>query len=156
MKVAGKSYLDYIFSCYLHTVGFYPYLLSYIYIYIYIYWLIHKKIRNCIPIEIFFSLFQAHHFEICMINYGISKNKVGGRSRGWPEGSLFDSYNIEVYGRALLLFLGCSTLPLKRTLYCWVLSKEVSSTIFKIFGMTRPEIELRSPGPLANTMESIF
>ena len=30
------NYLDYIFSCYLHTVGFYPYLLSYIYIYIYI------------------------------------------------------------------------------------------------------------------------
>ena len=29
------TYLDYIFSCYLHTVGFYPYLLSYIYIYIY-------------------------------------------------------------------------------------------------------------------------
>ena len=28
------TYLDYIFSCYLHTVGFYPYLLSYIYIYI--------------------------------------------------------------------------------------------------------------------------
>ena len=31
------TYLDYIFSCYLHTVGFYPCLLSYIYIYIYIY-----------------------------------------------------------------------------------------------------------------------
>ena len=30
------TYLDYIFSCNLHTVGFYPYLLSYIYIYIYI------------------------------------------------------------------------------------------------------------------------
>ena len=39
-----------------------------------------------------------------------------------------------------------------RTLYCWVLSKEVSSTIFKVFGMTRPEMELRSPGPLANTL----
>ena len=31
------TYLDYIFSCYLHTVGFYPYLLLYIYIYIYTY-----------------------------------------------------------------------------------------------------------------------
>ena len=31
------TYLDYVFFCYLHTVGFYPYLLSYIYIYIYIY-----------------------------------------------------------------------------------------------------------------------
>ena len=29
---------------------------------------------------------------------------------------------------------------------------EVSSTIFKVFGMTRPGIEPRSPGPLANTL----
>ena len=33
-----------------------------------------------------------------------------------------------------------------------MLSKEVSSTIFKVFGMTRPGIEPRSPGPLANTL----
>ena len=32
-------------------------------------------------------------------------------------------------------------------LYCWVLSKEVSSTIFKVFGMTQPGIEPRSPRP---------
>ena len=38
-----------------------------------------------------------------------------------------------MYGRALLLSLDCSTLPLIRTLYCWVLSKEVSSTIFTVF-----------------------
>ena len=38
------------------------------------------------------------------------------------------------------------------TLYCWVLSKEVSSTIFKVFGRTRPGIEPRSPGPLVNTL----
>ena len=44
------------------------------------------------------------------------------------------------------------TLPLIHTLYCWVLSKEVSSTILKVFGMTRPGIEPRSPGPLANTL----
>ena len=31
------TYLDYGFFYYLHTVGFYPFLLSYIYIYIYIY-----------------------------------------------------------------------------------------------------------------------
>ena len=30
--------------------------------------------------------------------------------------------------------------------YYWVLSKKVSSTIFKVFGMTRPRIEHRSPG----------
>ena len=28
----------------------------------------------------------------------------------------------------------------------------VSSSIFKVFGMTRPGIEPRSPGPLANTL----
>ena len=30
--------------------------------------------------------------------------------------------------------------PSIRTLYCWVLSKEVSSTIFKVFSMTRPGV----------------
>ena len=35
-----------------------------------------------------------------------------------------------------------------------MLSKEVSSTIFKVFGMTRPGIEPRSPRPLANTLPS--
>ena len=54
----------------------------------------------------------------------------------------------------LLLSLDCSTLPSICTLYCWVLSKEVSSTIFKVFSMTRPGIEPRSPGPLANTLPS--
>ena len=33
-----------------------------------------------------------------------------------------------------------------------MLSKEASSTIFWVFGMTRPGIELRSSGPLANTL----
>ena len=33
-----------------------------------------------------------------------------------------------------------------------MLSKEVSSTIFKVFGMTRPGIEPRSPGPMVNTL----
>ena len=55
-------------------------------------------------------------------------------------------------GRALLLSLNCSTLPLWRVLYCWLLSKEVSSIIFKVFGMTQPGIERRSPGPLVNTL----
>ena len=31
-------------------------------------------------------------------------------------------------------------------------SKEVSSTIFKVFGMTQPGIEPGSPGPFANTL----
>ena len=41
--------------------------------------------------------------------------------------------------------MDCSTSPLIRTLYCRVLSKEVSSTIFKVFGMTWPGIETKSP-----------
>ena len=45
-----------------------------------------------------------------------------------------------------------STIPLIRTLYCGVLSKEVSSTIFKVFSMTQAGIEPRSPGPLSNTL----
>ena len=66
--------------------------------------------------------------------------------------SLFDSYYTEVLGRALLLSLDCSTLLLIRTLYCWVLSRELSSTIFKVFDMTRPGIEPRSLRPLANIL----
>ena len=82
------------------------------------------------------------------------KSKVGDCSRGRPKGFLFNSYYIEVYGRALPLSLDCSTLSLLRTLYSWVLSKEVSSTILKDFGVTRPGIESRSPGPLANTLNT--
>ena len=39
-----------------------------------------------------------------------------------------------------------------RTLYCWVLTKDVSNTIFKIFGMMRCGIKAKSPWPLANTL----
>ena len=79
-------------------------------------------------------------------------SKVGDPSRGRPEGSLFNSSYTKVLGRALLLSLDCSTLLLIRTLWFWVLGKEVSSTIFKVYGMRRPGIEPRSPGPLANTL----
>ena len=65
-------------------------------------------------------------------------SKVGDLSRGWPEGLLFDSYYTEVLERALLFSLDCSTLPLIPSLYYWVLSKGASSTIIKVFGMTRP------------------
>ena len=62
-------------------------------------------------------------------------SKVSDRCRGQPEGSLFNSFYTEVLER-LLLSLDCSTLPLIRTLYYWVLSNEVSGTIFKVFSMT--------------------
>ena len=55
-------------------------------------------------------------------------------------------------GRVLLLSLDCSILLSIHTLYSRVLSKEVSSTIFKVSGMMRPGIEPRSPGSLANTI----
>ena len=77
---------------------------------------------------------------------------VGDLSRGWLEGSFFNSYNTKASGRALLLSLDCSTLPSIHTLYCWMLSKEVSSTIFKVFGMMRPGTGPRSPRPLVNTL----
>ena len=88
----------------------------------------------------------------CSIKQYKKSSKVGDRSRGRLEGSLFNSYCTKLYERALLLSLDCSTLPSIHTLYCWVLIKEVSSTIFNVFGMTRPGIEPRSPGPLANTL----
>ena len=79
--------------------------------------------------------------------------KIPKNKQSWqPEGFLFNSYFTEVYRRALLLSLDCSTLPLIYTLYCWLLSKEVSSTIFKVFGMMSPGIEPRFPGPLVNTL----
>ena len=79
-------------------------------------------------------------------------SKVVDRSWGQPEGSLFNSYYIMVLGRALLLFMDYSTLPLICNLYWWVLSKEVSSSIFKVFGTMRTGIEPKSSGPLANTL----
>ena len=35
-------------------------------------------------------------------------------------------------------------------------SKEVSSTILNVFGITRPEIEPRSPRPLVNTSDTLI
>ena len=86
----------------------------------------------------------------------IKVSKFGHQSRGRPEGSIFYCYYSEVLGRALLLSLDCSTLPSIHILYRRVISKEVSSTIFKVFGMTRPGIEPKSPGPLANTLPMSF
>ena len=82
-------------------------------------------------------------YDFCVF-YNKKASKVGDLSRGWPEGSLLNSYYTEVLRRSLLLSLDCSTLPLIRTLNC--------CTILKLFGMTRPGIEPRPPGPLANTL----
>ena len=95
-------------------------------------------------------------FEIIFHNSYKSKSKVGDCSWSRPEGSLFNSYYTEGLGWALNLSLDCSTLPSIHTLYCLLLSKEVSSTILKVFGMTRPRIEARSPGTLANTLPKLL
>ena len=84
------------------------------------------------------------------INYSFRKQFIHKLATTF-EGSLFNSYYTKALG-ALLLSLDCSTLPLIRSLYCWLLSKEVSSTIFKVFRMTRPGTESRYPGHLANTL----
>ena len=68
--------------------------------------------------------------KLYMIAFPIKLSKVDDRSRGRPESSFFNSYYTEVLERALLLSLDRSTLLLLHTLYSWVLSKEVSSTIF--------------------------
>ena len=96
--------------------------------------------------------FKLFCLQIIYIYIYIEVSKVDDQSRRQPEGSLFNSYYTEVLGRTLLLSQDCSTLPLLRTLFCRVLSKEVSSTIFKVFGMTQPWTEPRSPEPLANTV----
>ena len=57
-----------------------------------------------------------HGFNWCGYIYVSCKSKVGDCSREWPEDSLFNSGNIEMSGRALLLSLDCSTLPLILTL----------------------------------------
>ena len=95
----------------------------------------------------------SHHFsQFRLTSLEVSKVKLSPFSRGRPKGSLFNCYYTEVPGRALLLSLDCFILLLIRSLYCWVLSKEVSNTIFEVFGMTWPGIEPRSPRPLANTL----
>ena len=72
----------------------------------------------------------------------------------------FQQFNnlLNLFGNSLELFENfiifiSFILPLIRTLYCWVLSKEISSAIFKVFGMTRPGIEPWSPGLFANTSQ---
>ena len=50
------------------------------------------------------------------------------------------------------IFPGWLYLPLIRGLWYWVLNKDTSSTIFLVFGTTRPGIEAWSPRPVENTL----
>ena len=78
--------------------------------------------------------------------------KVGNHSRGRPEGSLFNSYYTEVYGEGATPFPGLLYCTLDSYLIMLSASKAASSTIFWVFGMTRPGIEPQFPGPLTNTL----
>ena len=49
---------------------------------------------------------------------------------GDSKAPLFNSYYNVVYGKVLLHSQDCSSKPLILTLWCWVLSKAVSNTIF--------------------------
>ena len=91
------------------------------------------------------SIIEEQNVFILFFEVSWNVSTVGDRSRGRPGGSLFNSYYTEVLGRALLFSLNCSTLSLIRTLYRWVLNKEESSTIFKVFGMTQPGIQMEMP-----------
>ena len=75
-------------------------------------------------------------------------SKIGDLSRGWPEGSFSIATAPRCRG-------GRYSIPWIATLYSWSLpynAEAASNTIFWVFGMIRPGIEPRSPGPLANTL----
>ena len=115
----------------------------------------HNWLKKMSDFFLFSFSVNSSLFFVLSLSVVSTKVKLSPFSRGRPEGSLFNSYYTEMLGRALLLSLDCSTLPLICALYCWVLSKEVSSTIFKVFGMMRPGIKHRSPRPLANTLPTV-
>ena len=52
----------------------------------------YEKYTNVLNLRYFWKIFKHK-----------SKQKVGDSNRGWPEGSLFDSYYTKLLGRALLL-----------------------------------------------------
>ena len=86
-----------------------------------------------------------------MILKYIDLSKVGDRSWERPENSFSIAATPRCWG-------GRYSFPWIAPLYpwyvpsIWVLSKEVSSTILKVFGMTRPGIEPRSPRQLSNSL----
>ena len=103
-----------------------------------------------------YLLFKSHRPKNCIKSipytlarriHSISKSKVGDRGRGQPEATTPRCRG----GRYSFSWID-PLYPRYVPLYCWVLSQELSSTIFKVFGMTRPEIEPKSPGPLENSL----
>ena len=123
--------------------------------YLYTHTYVHTYIHTYMYSHLLVCLYICSHLKPSLYTTSPAAiSKVGNHSWGQPEGSLFNSYDTEVSGKALLLSLDCFPLLLIRTLYYWVLSKAVPSTILKIFSMMRPGIEPRFHKPLANTLPS--
>ena len=124
----------------------------------------HLVIFRCSPIkkiwliEFFVSLLEINLL-ICCKTAGEwlefialkVKLKLATEVEGNRKAPFSIATTLKCRGGRYFFSLDCTTLPSIRTLYCCVLSKEVSSATFKVFGMTRAGIEPRSPGPLANT-----
>ena len=68
---------------------------------------------NCVPFnnESKFNQFCCEGSFGAFLRINIRLSKDGDSSRGWPKGSLFDSYYTMMLGRTLLLSLYCHTLP---------------------------------------------
>ena len=69
-----------------------------------------------------------------------------------PKASFSIATTPRCVGEGATAFPGLFHFTLDPYLLLLSLSKAASSTIFWVFGMIRPEIEPRSPGPLANTL----
>ena len=88
----------------------------------------------------------------CLSSVISKSSKVGDLSPGWPKGSLFDSYYTKVYGGATP-FPGLIYFTLDPYLIMLSVNQGgIKYDFLLVFGMTRPGIEPRSPGPLANTL----
>ena len=85
------------------------------------YWWIYSKYEICL------ERFQAITLYIYIYIY-IYISNFTDCSLGWPECSLFNSYNTEM--------LQMINLPLICTLWLWVLRKKASTTLFWVFSMT--------------------
>ena len=101
-----------------------------------------KKVLNTIWTRLFHFYSQWRNYKskvkLAILVEGDSKDpfSIATRQRGRRGG-----YSISWITPLYLWFL-----------QRWELSKAASSTIFWVFDMTRPGIEPRSPGPLANTL----
>ena len=91
----------------------------------------------------------AIYIRVSYVYYFHKISKVGNRSQRWP-------FSITITPKCRE---GCYFFPRIAPLYPWYISynaeywaRRYQVPFFLAFGMTRPEIEPQSPGPLANTI----